>query len=107
MRSTMKKAVLLTLLISLCLFPASAFASSKSSGSNEKNHFFSNLFSIFSPPKSTGTTSNPGKQHDSASSFLDDLFGWFDDKKDWFKDWHEWEDDHKDSLKLWEKYYCW
>jgi hypothetical protein len=105
--SRMKKIIFLTLLISLCLFPASAFASTKNSGPNDKTNFLSNLFSLFTPPKASSSPPAPDKSKDDINSFFDDLFGWFDDKKDWFKDWHEWDDDYKDSLKLWEKYYCW
>lgn len=116
------KVFCLALVLSVCLFPASAFATSNYSSSNDKKNLFSNLLSIFSFSSSTNNynyndndSNHDSRKHDDDKNKYDnnwgfdfhDLFDWFDDEDDWWKDIHKWDDYKKDSLKLWEKYYCW
>ncbi|WP_028610617.1 hypothetical protein [Paenibacillus harenae] len=113
--SRLKKIICLTLLLCICVFPASALASSGKTSSDNKNNLFSNIFSFFSVSGSQNNYNNHSSQPDKYNNDKNwNNKGWIDwfDKDDWWdKDrwWDDicwWDDDKYDSFKLWERYYC-
>ncbi|WP_138751029.1 hypothetical protein [Paenibacillus sinopodophylli] len=110
--SKFKKIISLSLLLTLCLFPTTAFASSNKDTSDHKKSFISSIFSVFTVTKNNNSNSNNQSNYNSSNHYSNDKDwnnkGWFDwwDDDDW---WDEicWWDKHKDdSYKIWERYYC-
>jgi hypothetical protein len=104
----LKKIICLTLLISVCLFPTSAFAASNFESSNNKKSLISSILSIFSGNKSSGNTSQPPLP--SIPNNVKDFntkswYDWFN-HKNWWDDLCKWDKYKDDSYKLWERYYC-
>ncbi|MGO4544877.1 hypothetical protein AB4Z29_08765 [Paenibacillus sp. 2TAB23] len=121
--SKLKKIISLTLLLSLCIFPATAFASSGKATSDNKKGFLSSIFSVFSVTKSNnsnygnyGNNGNNGNYNHSNSNTSNnhnsdkdwDKKGWFDwlDDDDWWDEICWWDKNKDDSFKIWERYYC-
>ncbi|WP_424765990.1 hypothetical protein [Paenibacillus sp. sgz302251] len=102
-----KKVLSLTLLISLCMFPATVFASSNQYSSDSKKSLFTNLFLIF-----TGSDKDYTDKDYKYDDYKDKDWGFkdfldsFDKDKNWWDDSNPWDDPKKDSYSLWEKYYC-
>lgn len=102
--SKVKKIISLTVLISVLMFPSSAFASSNHSTSDNKKNFFSNVVSFFTFKGDDSYQSDKytiDKDWDK-KGWID----WFEDKDDWWEDICWWEDNKTDSFKMWERYYC-
>ncbi|OBZ17486.1 hypothetical protein [Bacillus sp. FJAT-26390] len=118
--SKFKKVLCLTLLIGVCMFPASAFASSSHSFSDDKKTFFSSILSVFSGSKSNSNqnsnnnyqNNNNNKNNNQSNKHKVDKDwnskGWFDwwDDDDWWDDICWWDKNKDDSYKIWERYYC-
>ncbi|WP_419873644.1 hypothetical protein [Candidatus Pristimantibacillus sp. PTI5] len=118
--SKFKKILCLTLLISVCMFPASAFAASSKDTSNNKKSFLSSIFSVFTVTKSNNSNNNNNQQnnsnnHSNSNSSNNnkvdkdwDSKGWFDwlDDDDWWDEINWWDKNKDDSFKIWERYYC-
>lgn len=112
--SRMIKIVCFIVLISVLIFPASAFASSNHSSSDNKKTFFSNVVSFFTSNEDSKNNNNQNsyysnqsdKYHVNKDSDNKGWFDWFDDKDDWWDDICWWEDNKTDSFKMWERYYC-
>lgn len=114
-----QKILCLTLLIGVCMFPASAFASSNNAASENKKSFLSNILSVFSVSKSN-SSNNYNNNHDNQNNNHSnqsnkhkvdkdwDSKGWFDwwDDDDWWDDICWWDKNKDDSYKLWERFYC-
>lgn len=115
------KILCLTLLISVCMIPTSAFASSSKATSENKKSFLDNILSVFSVSKSNNNQNqnnnnnnqNSSKNHSNQSDKhkvdkdwdSKDLFDWWDDD-DWWDEICWWDKNKDDSFKLWERYYC-
>jgi len=124
--SKFKKVLSLTLLITICMYPASAFAASNKESYDEKKGFLSSILSVFSITKSTNNSnnnSNNNKQNNNKNNNNNnhsnqpsknkndkdwDKKGWFDwfDNDDWWDDICWWDKHKDDSFKIWERYYC-
>ncbi|CAM3975367.1 hypothetical protein L1N85_04490 [Paenibacillus alkaliterrae] len=105
--SKYRKIVCLTLLLSVCLFPASAFASSNQLSSDDKKDFFSNILSFFtSSIYSYSHSESDDKHKDDDDWDSTGWFDWFDKKKSWWDTIRDWEYYNKDSFAIWKKYYC-
>ncbi|OMF33769.1 hypothetical protein BK133_13335 [Paenibacillus sp. FSL H8-0548] len=108
--SRVKKVCLLVLLITVCAFPASAFAASSNNHSSKESSFFSSFFSIFSGSKSDQSQSKQPKPIDTYKVVnyweSKNWFSWFDKKDNWYDDKHWGDDKSIDSYKIWEFYYC-
>ncbi|WP_054024575.1 hypothetical protein [Bacillus sp. FJAT-28004] len=134
--SKFKKVLSLTLLITICLYPASAFAASSKESYDDKKSLLSSIFSVFSVTKSNNNNGNNNSNHnndkqnnnknnnnnnnhsnqpDKNKNDKDwdkkDWFDWFDkdhwfDDDDWWDDICWWDKNKEDSHKIWERYYC-
>lgn len=106
------KVLCLMLLISICMFPASAFASSSKAASENKKSFLTNIFSVFTVQKSDSNDSQNGNSNQSTKHKVDkdwDSKGWldwWDNDDDWWDDICWWDKNKDDSFKIWERYYC-
>jgi hypothetical protein len=107
----MKKIVCLFVLISVLIFPASAFASANHSTSdNKKKNLFSNVISLFSFKGNDNNNYQDSYQSDKYEVDKDwdkkNWADWFGGRDDWWDDICWWDDNKTDSFKMWERYYC-
>lgn len=112
------KILCLTLLISVCMFPASAFASSSKAASENKKSFISNVLSVFTVSKSNNNQNQNNNQNYSQNHINQsdkytvdkdwDSKNWFDwwDDDDWWDEICWWDKNKDNSFKIWERYYC-
>ncbi|WP_139999412.1 hypothetical protein [Paenibacillus paridis] len=110
--SMLKKMICLTLLISVCIVPATAFAASNSESSSNKKSLISSILSIFSNTKSNNNTNNNNHSNSSNAPKPDkdwnskSWFDWFNHNDNWWDEICWWDKNKDDSYKLWERYYC-
>ena len=112
------KILCLALLISVFMFPASAFASSGKATADNKKSFISSILTVFSVSKSStnnnqynSSKNNNNHSNQSNKQKVDkdwDSKNWFDwwDDDDWWDEICWWDKNKDDSLKIWERYYC-
>ncbi|RJE90122.1 hypothetical protein D3P07_07855 [Paenibacillus sp. 1011MAR3C5] len=110
---TLKRVIACATLLTLLAFPASAFASGKSSGYEADGNkgllaSISSLFSFFggsSGKDKKEDTYDYDKHYNDKKSGKGGLWDWLHDRS-WWDDFSWWKQHEGDSWKLWEKYYC-